>query len=177
MRLKFTILLLVISVFLAACNQEEQNESTNINSSEDIKQLVDDFSTGKISDVQSASITSGELIITEMNDKESVYTLPEDEFFVSIAPFISETHPCTNHSLTSCQGELVKKDFDIYIEDMEGHVILDETMSSGANGFIDLWLPRDRTFRVKITHDDKEVESEISTFENDGTCITTMQLL
>src|SRR5699024_5715029 len=125
----------------------------------------------------SASITSKELIVTEKDDSESVYPLPENEFFVSIAPFINETHPCTNHSLTSCQGELVNKDFDIFIEDMDGHVIIDGTMNSEANGFIDLWLPRDKTYRLKITHESQEVESEISTFENDGTCITTMQLL
>lgn len=78
--------------------------------------------------------------------------------------------------MTGCQGELVEQNFDIYIEDMDGHIIYDETMTSGENGFLDLWLPRDSTFRVKINHRDMEVESNISTFEDDGTCITTMEL-
>lgn len=72
---------------------------------------------------------------------------------------------------------MVEKDFNIYIEDMEGNIIFDETMRTQANGFIDLWLPRKQTFHVKITHEDKQVESEISTFDNDGTCITNMQLM
>lgn len=78
--------------------------------------------------------------------------------------------------MTGCQGELVEKTFDIYIEDMEGNIIVEETMQSQSNGFIDLWLPRNQTFQVTIKHDGKMVNSEISTFEDDGTCITTMQL-
>jgi hypothetical protein len=78
--------------------------------------------------------------------------------------------------LTGCQGELVEEEFAVYIEDTEGNLILDETLKSQSNGFIDLWLPRDKTYRIKIVQDGKTVESEFSTFENDGTCITTMQL-
>jgi hypothetical protein len=78
--------------------------------------------------------------------------------------------------LTGCQGELVEEEFDVYIEDTEGNLILDETLKSQSNGFIDLWLPRDKTYRITIVHDEKTVESEFSTFENDDTCITTMQL-
>jgi hypothetical protein len=78
--------------------------------------------------------------------------------------------------LTGCQGELVEEEFDVFIEDMEGNVIIDEKVKSQTNGFIDLWLPRDKAFQIKIEHDGKVSESEISTFEIDGTCITTMQL-
>ncbi|RXT07946.1 hypothetical protein EIZ39_11055 [Ammoniphilus sp. CFH 90114] len=79
--------------------------------------------------------------------------------------------------MTGCQGELVSEEFKVYIEDAEGNVILDETVKSHPNGFIDLWLPRDNTYRTKIEHGGKIVESEISTFEGDPTCITTMQLM
>lgn len=78
--------------------------------------------------------------------------------------------------MTGCQGELADKEFDVYIEDTEGNVILDEKLKAKSNGFFDLWLPRDKTYQVKIKYDGKVSESEISTFENDGTCITTMQL-
>lgn len=178
MRLKTIVLALLLIILLAACNVEntEDNNSSKDNVPKDIKELVHDYSVGSIEN-QTASITSKQLIVTDSNKDELAYSLPENEFFVSIAPFINETHPCTIHSLTGCQGELVDKDFVVYIEDTEGNVILDETMNSGANGFIDLWLPREKNYSVKITHDGKQVESEISTFENDGTCITTMQLI
>ncbi|MGJ9459858.1 CueP family metal-binding protein [Oceanobacillus sp. CF4.6] len=175
MRLKIIIVTLLISVLLAACNGNSTNEESKDNETIDIKELVQDYSTGEVTN-QTASITSTQLVVTENDDNETVYDLPEEEFFVSIAPFINATHPCTDHSLTGCQGELVDKDFGIYIEDMEGNVILDEKMNSESNGFVDLWLPRDKTYHVKITHEGRTVESEISTFKNDGTCITTMQL-
>jgi hypothetical protein len=79
--------------------------------------------------------------------------------------------------LTGCQGELVEEEFDVFIKDKNGNVILDEKVTSQANGFFDLWLPRDKTYQIKIEHAGKVAESEISTFETDGTCITTLQLL
>ncbi|MET3506418.1 CueP family metal-binding protein [Halalkalibacter oceani] len=165
------VLGLVLTLTVVACNESPSNKTE----AQDIKTMVQDYSVGNFDDV-SASITSGELIVTDNKNKETTYDLPADEFFVSIAPFINTTHPCTNHSLTSCQGELVEKDFDVYIEDEDGHVIVDETMTSLANGFIDLWLPRDKTYQVKMEYEGKTTESEISTFEGDNTCITTMQL-
>lgn len=78
--------------------------------------------------------------------------------------------------MTGCQGELGDKEFDVFIEDKEGNIILNEKVKSQANGFFDLWLPRDETYQIRIQYDGKASESEISTFENDGTCITTMQL-
>ncbi|RSD27819.1 hypothetical protein EJA10_08585 [Mesobacillus subterraneus] len=79
--------------------------------------------------------------------------------------------------MTGCQGEMADNDFDVYIEDQEGNVIVDEKMTAHQNGFIDLWLPRDQKFKTKIEHNGKSVESEISTFKDDPTCITTMQLM
>ncbi|MDR4887776.1 CueP family metal-binding protein [Fredinandcohnia sp. QZ13] len=166
---------LLLILLLAACNNSISNEkeATEV---KDIKELVHDYSIGSFEDV-SASITSHELIITDSNKKETAYDLPEDEFIVSIAPFVKETHECAIHSLTGCQGELVEKEFDVHIEDEVGNVIVDETMTSFENGFIDLWLPRDKTYQVKIEYDGKTAESQISTFKGDNTCITTMQLM
>lgn len=177
MRLKLFVASLLVLIFLGACGEDSANQkngATN-NDKTDIKELVEGYTVGDIQ-AKSASITSHELIVTENDDSQLVYELPEDEFFVSIAPFVSETHPCDIHSLTGCQGEMVDQDLEVHIEDMDGQVIVDETMNSRANGFIDLWLPRDQEFNVTITHEGKETASTISTFENDGTCITTMQL-
>lgn len=170
MKSKILVFILMALVLLTACAGEN-----NQNETQDIKGLVNDYSVRNITG-GSASITSTELIVTNDSNKEVRYDISEEDFFVSVAPFISETHPCDIHSLTGCQGELVDQDFDLYIEDEAGNVVVDEAMNSGENGFIDLWLPRDQILKVTITHDGKEVESEISTFETSGTCITTMQL-
>ncbi|MCA1025003.1 CueP family metal-binding protein [Cytobacillus kochii] len=167
------VLGLILILTVAACSDNTTNEVET----QDIKKIVQDYSVGDADEDVSASITSDELIVTDSENKETTYDLPEDEFFVSIAPFIETTHPCSDHSLTGCQGELVEKEFDVYIQDEEGNVLVDETITSLENGFIDFWLPRDKTYKVEIQYDGKTAESEISTFEGDNTCITTMQLI
>jgi len=79
--------------------------------------------------------------------------------------------------LTGCQGELVEEEFDVLIEDEDGNVVLEDTLMSQTNGFIDLWLPRDKTYQVTIMQEGKTAELELSTFEGDDTCIATMQLV
>lgn len=177
MKLKMFAATLFATVVLVACNEESTNVDNSIKELEtqDIKALVSEYSGNKTED-ETASITASQLIVTGKDEKEEVYSLLKDEFFVSIAPYVNETHPCTNHSLTGCQGEMVDKEIDVYIEDEKGNVVVDETIKTPANGFIDLWLPRDQTYSIKMEHDGKMVESEFSTTENDGTCITTMQL-
>ncbi|WP_226035176.1 CueP family metal-binding protein [Aquibacillus saliphilus] len=169
-----TILLAVaFGAYLFAIGGEKSGPQKN--ETKDIKQLVNDYTLGKIESA-SASITSHELVVTDNDKNEITYDLPKDDFFVSIAPYTEKTHPCAIHSLTGCQGEMVEEEFSVYIEDMDGNVIVDQTSKSQSNGFIDLWLPRDKTYRVTIAHDGKTSESELSTFKNDNTCITTMQL-
>ncbi|WP_233191579.1 hypothetical protein [Sporosarcina sp. P18a] len=40
----------------------------------------------------------------------------------------------------------------------------------------EIWLPRNDTFTVTIKQDTKETVSEITTFDGDNLCITTMRL-
>ena len=101
---------LLLKLVLVACGNDSSIES------KDLKEKVHEYSIGSFGDDVTASITSQELIVKD-NGKETTFTLPNDEFFVSIAPFVETTHPCAIHSLTGCQGELVEKDFDVYIQD------------------------------------------------------------
>lgn len=174
MKIKLIAVLLLITALSVGCSNEKANTETQ-EPEVDIKELVNDY-TVRNTVAASASITSSELIVTDDNKNVTTYDLPEDEFFVSIAPFVNSTHPCDIHSLTGCQGELVEEDFEVHIEDSEGNVILDEIKTTETNGFIDFWLPRDDTFTVTIKQDNKETVSEITTFDGDNTCITTMQL-
>ena len=143
--------------------------------SQDIKQMVADFSSRTLT-AESASITSTQLIVDSGGSNEAVYGLPEDEFFLSVAPYVQKTHPCATHSLTGCQGEMVGQSFGVTVIDADGKEIMNETVKSQPNGFIDLWLPRDQNYKLTITHEGKKAQSEISTFESDDTCLTSMQL-
>lgn len=170
-----TVVILLAVFFITNSINKDNNSKTSVGSTEDIKQLVEQYSLGKKVDEQ-ASITSNELIVTDKNSNETVYRLPDDEFFLSIAPFIKQTHPCEIHSLTGCRGELANEEFQVIIKDANNKVVVDKTMKSHANGFIDIWLPRNQTYNVTIAKGEKTATTEITTFENDNTCITTMQL-
>lgn len=177
MKRNILIILVIIlcGTYIFVLGTNENKSTSNENKNIDIKKLVNDYSVGHLT-AQSASITSDQLIVTEKDLKENTYSLPKDVFFVSIAPYIQDTHECAIHNLTGCRGELVNEEFDIYIEDSEGNIITNKKMKSLSNGFIDLWLPRNETYDVTIQYEGKKVESIISTFENDNTCITTMKL-
>lgn len=161
---------------LGACSSgDESKESVTGDTIIDIEQLVHDYSVSSFEDV-SASITSTELIVTDSSDEESRYDLPVDKFFLSIAPYVEQTHPCEIHSLTGCQGEMVNEAFTVEILDSDGNIIIDEQMETMANGFIDLWLPRNDNYHMKVTHEGKIAEADLSTFDGDQTCITTIKL-
>src|SRR5690625_4884423 len=129
MRIRTIIFLALTMLVLAACGGEDTSQSEGSLSTNDIKDLVNDYTVDNL-EPDSASITSHELVVEEDNE-ELVYELPEEEFFVSIAPFINETHECAVHSLTGCQGELVEEEIDVLITDWSGEVVVDETMKIG----------------------------------------------
>src|SRR5699024_12831260 len=117
MKLKITVIILVAFTLLAACNDQNDPKELNTNAStQNVKELVNEYSLGNFTDEETASITSTQLIVTDRKDNEAIYELPEDEFFVSIAPFINETHTCTNHSFTVCHSEITIDDICIYFE-------------------------------------------------------------
>jgi hypothetical protein len=94
MKFKIASFTLLVSLVLTACGGDSSNQgnaSEEVNT-QDIKELVQDYSIGNIKD-HSASITSKELIVTDSDESEQTYDLPKDEFFVSIAPYENETHP------------------------------------------------------------------------------------
>ncbi|MGW8956931.1 CueP family metal-binding protein [Paenibacillus sp. NPDC055715] len=168
------VVAVAIGTYLIAGNA--QREEADTQGASNIKQLVHDFSTRKAT-AQSASITSSQLSVSEDGTTTKTYNLPDHEFFVSIAPYMKQTHPCATHSLTGCQGEMKDEEFSVTIHDSDGNSVMNKTsIKSQTNGFIDLWLPRDKTYSVTVEHEGKTAKSKISTFENDDTCMTTMQL-
>ncbi|WP_458461224.1 CueP family metal-binding protein [Paenibacillus sp.] len=165
---------IVIGTYLFASNTGKDEAGTA--SAPNIRKLVEDISTGKETP-ESASITAKQLIVTDQDKHTTTYDLPENEFFLSIAPYVDQTHPCAIHSLTGCQGEMSNEEFNVTIHDSEGNTLMkDSMMKSGANGFMDLWVPRNRTYLIRVVHNGKVAETQLSTYDNDNTCITTMQL-
>ena len=80
------------------------------------------------------------------------------------------------HYMSSCQGELVQKKFQVKAVDQKGNVLVDRTISTMRNGFFELWLPRDRKIELEIQGLNRSAEGTIETFNDSKTCITTFQL-
>ena len=121
------------------------------------------------------SVYDDELIVLVDSKRISV-DMPEDEFYLSVAPYETGTHTCLFHSATGCQGELINESFYIEFIDNSGNVLLSKTMSSMENGFIDLWLPRNVEGTLTISYGDLISSKDISTSNGEPTCETTMKL-
>ena len=102
--------------------------------------------------------------------------LPADTMVVAFAPFINRTHPCEIHYMSGCQGELVGVPVDVVARLADGTVVVDDTIRTMSNGFIELWLPRDVEISIEMAAEGKSVRGTIGTFANSNTCITTLQL-
>lgn len=124
------------------------------------------------SSAMSASITGKQLVLS---DEETTLKLdlPEDSFYLSFAPYIESTHPCAIHSLSSCRGELVDKTMHATITDSNGKVLVDSDLTTMANGFIGIWLPRDIDATLQVEYEGKTAQAAISTFAESNTCLTT----
>lgn len=125
-----------------------------------------------------ASIRPDELVITSADGTEGVLPMPEDEFYVSLAPYVNTTHDCYYHSLTTCTGELGNSTIDVLVTDVDtGDVLIEESTTVNPNGFVGLWLPRDAEVEVTFDVNGQTATEQLSTSESDdATCVTTMQL-
>ena len=102
--------------------------------------------------------------------------MPEDEFYLSIAPYISKTHDCYNHSLSGCTGELTDTEINISIYS-ENTNYYQNTYKTSPKGFFGFWLPKDEEFTIEVSYEGKNSLTSVSTNADDKTCLTTMQLI
>lgn len=122
-----------------------------------------------------ASVRPGELQLSAGDDTAGL-PIPADRFYLSVAPYVDHTHECFYHSLTTCQGELTGKDVDVRIVDATGEVLVDESRTTFANGFVGFWLPRDIAGTIEVGYDGLTARADISTGPDAPTCLTTLHL-
>lgn len=122
-----------------------------------------------------ASVRVDELLLADADQEVSV-DLPEDRFYLSVAPYVDQTHECYYHSLTTCTGELGGEELQVRIVDDAGEVLVDEEVTSFDNGFVGFWLPRDVDGTVEVTYDGLTGEVPFATTEDGATCLTTLRL-
>ncbi len=120
-----------------------------------------------------ASVRPDGLVLTDGTEEIAV-ELPE--FYLSLAPYVDSTHECYYHSLTTCQGELVEEEVEVTFTTDDGEVLVDETTTTFANGFVGYWLPPDVEGTLVVSHDGRSGTLPVSTGADDPTCLTTLQL-
>ena len=122
-----------------------------------------------------ASVRTNELVVTD-GARDVVVPLPEDEFYLSVAPYVAATHECFYHSLTTCQGELSDTPIDVIITTTSGEVLHDGQVTTFDNGFAGFWLPRGSHGTIELDHDGRSTTIPFSTDDDAPTCVTTAQL-
>lgn len=123
-----------------------------------------------------ASVRNDELLLSS-NDQEVALDLPDNQTYVSIAPYLTSTHDCFYHSLTTCQGELDNEDIQVTITDeATGEVLVDEATTTFDNGFIGFWLPDDVTGLIEVSYQGRTGTTEFSTTDDGATRVTDLRL-
>lgn len=104
--------------------------------------------------------------------------MPEDRFYLSVAPYIDQTHECFHHSLTTCAGELASTGVHVQVVDeTNDRVLLDQDRTTFENGFTGFWLPRDIEGTLRVTYGRRTGEVEFATDQGAATCLTTLRLV
>jgi hypothetical protein len=144
----------------------------------DAKQVVEalDQKTGERDRDVLASVRYDTLVLKE-GGREASLPIPGGKFYLSVAPYVEQTHDCYFHSLTTCKGELAQKTVNVTIKDSTGKAIVDGPATTYANGFVGFWLPRDISGTITVSYDGRSATSQISTTKDAPTCLTTLKLV
>lgn len=102
--------------------------------------------------------------------------LPKDRMAVAVAPYRNLTHPCATHFFSGCTGEMKNLPFQVRVLDDKREVVFEGVVRTGADGFFELWLPRNKRFSLEILYGSLEARGRVATFENSPTCLTTFRL-
>lgn len=125
-----------------------------------------------------ASVQPDALVLSDQSTgAEAALPLPEGEFYLSLAPYLGQTHECFSHSLTTCVGELRGEDVSVLITDrVDGTVLFDGLVTTNDNGFVGVWLPREKDATITVDYADQTATALVSTDGDSPTCLTTLRL-
>ena len=78
--------------------------------------------------------------------------------------------------MSSCQGELTNSEVYVKAVGQDGTILVDKTVQTMANGFFELWLPRNENINITIQGFNKIAKGMVDTFPRSKTCLTTFHL-
>ena len=191
MKKRAAVATVALALVLAGCSAADPEPTANETVSQDTfltthgladmdaVEIIDHLDRQKVTERPTdliASVRTDELLLSS-DDQEVVLDLPDNQTYVSIAPYLTSTHDCFYHSLTTCQGELDNEDIQVTITDeATGEVLVDETTTTFDNGFIGFWLPDDVTGLIEVNYQGRTGTAEFSTTDDGATCVTDLRL-
>lgn len=121
-------------------------------------------------------VTSEAVMFKFPGGQQRAVALPAGQMVVAIAPYVNHTHPCKTHYMSGCQGEMMNAPVAVTVKNQAGKTVLNRTMNTMANGFLELWLDRDQTYQVTLKASGKKTTGTLSTKAGSDTCVTTLKL-
>lgn len=181
--------LLVTTLLLVGCAGSNDTGQSDAGASSDLLERfgLASMSTAEIVETldQSDEARPTELIgsvrpdqlLLAAGDEQLALDMPDDRFYLSIAPYLTRTHDCFFHNTGTCQGELANADVHVTITADDGSVLVDQDATTYANGFVAFWVPAGSSGTITVSQDGKSGSVPFATGDQDATCITTLKLV
>ena len=78
--------------------------------------------------------------------------------------------------MSGCQGELVNTPVKVQVTNAAGKTVINRTVKTLPNGFLELWLDRNQTYNVTLSAQGRSVKGQLQTLKGSDTCVTTLRL-
>ena len=121
------------------------------------------------------SVSYDQVLLADESAEVAV-PLTGGQFYLSMAPYRTQTHDCYYHNLGGCQGELPDTPISVMVTTDSGATLVNENATTHANGFVGFWIPRDVTGTVTVTIDGQTATATFDSGPDGPTCLTTLQL-
>jgi len=116
--------------------------------------------------------------VLELSDAQGAGSLPlpADRFYLALAPVKNSNPECTAHNLSADQGDRPNMAFHVVIADANNTPLVDADVTTGPNGFVGFWLPRDRKGLITGTVEGAAGQIAYSTGDRSATCRNQLYL-
>lgn len=176
---KLILVFFILGLLISCDNSVDPNYDAYYDSLSHLsaKEAIAKANEWKFSAPKITSYVTTKEVIFEFPDRRNVkIELPNNEFYLAVAPYLNHTHSCEIHYTSSCDGEMKERTFEINALDEHGNLILNNSISSMRNGFFELWLPRNKSIKLQIKYNTSIGEEILTTSDGSRTCITTIKL-
>lgn len=136
--------------------------------------VIEELESAPVSDRTSdlmATVHPDHLMLANRAGESLRLELPEDSFYLSIAPGTDLDRSCVFHSLTTCLGERPNTPVSITVTDASGVTLLHREARTGDNGHTGVWLPSGITGTVTVICEGITATRGFSTRADAPTCL------